>query len=300
MNICNTVREGIEINDLQALCRLITDLEANTSLLQPNQLPERIEALDRFDIFNLDAWTGVTDAVLLRAKAVQAKLEAVNSEVYEAIRSEVRLGRGEQALLKWVRDSGEGAPPVIEGAGYDYLDELVVGALQFDEPNAETIQPIDGMVCYQPTPARHIFDLFDRTGLTQDDVLIDLGSGLGHVALLASICTGARSIGIELEPVYVDIAKRTAEKLDLQRVTFVRRDAQTADLSAGTVFYLYTPFKGRMLRTVLDSVRREGAKRDIRVCTFGECTATVEREDWLQAIGSPGEHRISLFRSRNG
>jgi hypothetical protein len=31
------------------------------------------------------------------------------------------------------------------------------------------------MVQYQPTPARHIIDLILRSGLTAEDVLVDLG-----------------------------------------------------------------------------------------------------------------------------
>ena len=36
-------------------------------------------------------------------------------------------------------------------------------------------------------------------------------------------------------------------------------------MSCGTIFYLYTPFLGTILRGVLDSLRREAASREIRV-----------------------------------
>jgi hypothetical protein len=290
---------------LDALCNLIGDLESNTSLYEPNQLRERIEALDQFDVFNLDMPPPLTDsrvtAMYCRARAIQAKLEAANLAIYDEIRRDVRLGRGADALLQWLpASSGCGdAVGLNKGEGYDYLDELVAGVFQFEEPGTIIVEPTAEMVVYQPTPARHIFDLFDRTVLTEQDVLIDLGSGLGHVPLLTCICTSARSIGVEFEPVYVDSAKQTAETLNLKRVTFIQQDAQAADLTEGTLFYLYTPFTGKMLRTVLDSVRREGANRDIRVCTFGRCTATIANEDWLEAIGSPRMDRISIFRSRN-
>jgi hypothetical protein len=288
-----------------ALCKLIGNLESNTSLYEPNQLRERIEALDQFDVFNLEVPPPVTDstvaAIYDRAKAIQAKLEAVNLEVYEAMRRDVRLGRGAHALLQWVPASGgrEDVLGLKKGEGYSYLDEFITGVLRFAEPGTVVVQPTAEMVFYQPTPARHIFDLFDRTALTEYDVLIDLGSGLGHVPLLTCICTNARSIGVELEPVYVDSAQQSAETLNLKRVIFIQQDAQAANLTEGTVFYLYTPFTGKMLRTVLDSLRHEGTKRDIRVCTFGPCTMTVADEDWLEAIESPRVDRISIFRSRN-
>jgi predicted RNA methylase len=90
---------------------------------------------------------------------------------------------------------------------YDYLDELVSGILRFVKPDGRIAQLPARMVSYQPTPARHIFDLIGRAQLAERDVLIDLGSGLGHVPLLASICTGTRSIGIELDAAYVNCAR---------------------------------------------------------------------------------------------
>jgi hypothetical protein len=122
---------------------------------------------------------------------------------------------------------------------------------------------------------------------------------LGHVPLLTCICTRARSIGVEIEPVYVHSAKQTAEMLNLKRVTFIQQNGSAANLTEGTVFYLYTPFTGKTLRTVLDLLRHEGATRDVRVCTFGPCTMTFADEDWLEVIGSARTDRISIFRSRN-
>jgi hypothetical protein len=290
---------------MKALQKLIEELEGDVSLHEPNKLRQRIEALDRLDAFNLEASPLVADstraATYHSAKALQAKLEAANLEVYESIRRDIQQGHVSNSLLQWIPKSaaGEDVLGITNGAGYDYLDELIIGVLRFEETAAAIVQPTTEMVFYQPTPARHIFDLIHRTALKENDVLIDLGSGLGHVPLLASICTSARSIGVELEPVYVDCARQSAETLNLKNVTFIQQDARAAKLSDGTVFYMYTPFTGNMLRAVLDSLEREGDRRDIRICTFGPCTATVADEDWLEVVGVPQADRVSIFRSRN-
>jgi hypothetical protein len=290
---------------MKALQKLIEELEGDASLHEPNKLRQRIEALDRLDAFNLEASPLVADstraATYHSAKALQAKLEAANLEVYESIRRDIQQGHVSNSLLQWIPKSGAGEDVlgITNGAGYDYLDELIIGVLRFEETAAAIVQPTTEMVFYQPTPARHIFDLIHRTALKENDVLIDLGSGLGHVPLLASICTSARSIGVELEPVYVDCARQSAETLNLKNVTFIQQDARAAKLTDGTVFYMYTPFTGNMLRAVLDSLEREGDRRDIRICTFGPCTATVADEDWLEVVGVPQADRVSVFRSRN-
>ena len=269
---------------MNALRRLIEELEADASLHQPGNWRRRIEALDRLDAFDLHESPS--------ANELQARLEAANMEVCEAVRRDIQQGHGPSSLLPFLPGSGP-----VEGAGYDDLDELIIGILRFEDTAAEIVQPTPEMVFYQPTPARHIVDLIERTALNERDVLIDLGSGLGHVPMLASICTRARCIGIESEPVYVDCARRSAESLNLRNVTFIRQDARSADLTNGTVFYMYTPFTGTMLRAVLDSLQREGQRRDIRICTFGPCTSTVAREDWLEVAGTSHADRVSIFRS---
>jgi hypothetical protein len=218
-------------------------------------------------------------------------------EVYRDIRREIQSGSKPGILLQWVDQFN--AAGLANGEGYDYLDELIIGVLQFEEPGAGVVSLGAEMVFYQPTPARHIFDLIRRTALTERDVLVDLGSGLGHVPLLASICTGARGVGIELESAYIDCARQSAQGLNLNNVTFLQQDARTADLSVGTVFYLYTPFIGTILRAVLDGLRREASTRQIRICTFGPCTPTIAEEQWLESKGALDTHRIAVFSSRN-
>ena len=183
--------------------------------------------------------------------------------------------------------------------GYDHLDELICGVLQFEEPAAELRQLQSEMVAYQPTPARHIFDLIRRTAINERDSFIDLGSGLGHVTLMASICTRASCTGIELEPSYVECARKCAQSLNLSDAKFVQGDARAADLSCGTVFYLFTPFVGTILRDVLNSLRHEAVRREIRICTFGPCMPVVAEEQWLSIIGPLETDRITVFRSRD-
>lgn len=279
-----------------ALASLIGQLEQDRSLHEPRQLRKRIEALDDLDAY-LANGRSIAAELHDRARALCAELESVNFRFYEAIRRDIRRGGGGVKLLKWIADCN-GSTNIANRRGYDYLDELISGVLRFEEPSAEIVRLASGMVSYQPTPARHIFDLIGRTALTERDFLIDLGSGLGHVTLMASICTSANCTGIELEPSYVDCARRSARSLNLNTVRFIRGDARAADLSDGTVFYLYTPFVGAILQDVLNSLRQEAASREIRICTFGSCARVVAEEQWLSVIGVLETDRISVFRSR--
>jgi hypothetical protein len=279
-----------------ALVSLIEELERDRSLEEPRHLRQRIEALDDLDAYLPDGQR-IGTALHHRARVLYAELESVNFRLYGAIRRDIQRGAGASSLLEWMPD-WNAAANLTNCRGYDYLDELIGGVLQFEEPSAEVVQLESEMVSYQPTPARHIFDLIGRTALAERDLLIDLGSGLGHVTLMASICTSARCTGIELEPSYVDCARKSTRSLNLNNVRFFQGDARAADLSDGTVFYLYTPFIGAILRDVLNLLRLEAIRREIRICTFGPCTRVVAEEQWLSVIGALETERIAIFRSR--
>jgi hypothetical protein len=283
-----------------ALVSLIGRLEQDRSLDEPRHLRKRVEALDDLDDLEACLPDGqpIGTALHHRARAIYAELESVNSRLYEAIRQDIQRGAGGGRLLECMPD-WNGAANLISCRGYNYLDELISGVLRFEEPSTEVLPLESEMVPYQPTPARHIFDLLGRTALTERDFLIDLGSGLGHVTLMASICTSASCTGIELEPCYVDCARKSARSLKLNDVRFIQGDARAADLSDGTVFYLYTPFIGTILRDVLNSLRHEAVSREIRICTFGPCTRVVAEEPWLSVIGALEADRIALFRSHD-
>ena len=292
---------------MKALQNLISELQQDPSLDEPHRLRGRIEALDHLDAHLSDGQVStvvpesIEAALYHQARAIYAKLESANFKLYQAIRHDIQRGAGPDSLLRWVPKSGRTATAVnlANGESYDYLDDLISGVLQFRRPSAEAVQLAAEMVFYQPTPARHIFDLIDRIALTERDLLIDLGSGLGHVPLLASICTGARCVGIELEASYVDCARESTQALNLNKVTFIQRDVRESDLSGGTVFYLYTPFIGTILQAVLNSLRLEALRREIRICTFGPCTRIVAEEQWLKVVESLEMDRIAIFRSFN-
>jgi protein-L-isoaspartate O-methyltransferase len=85
---------------------------------------------------------------------------------------------------------------------------------------------------------------------------VDLGSGLGRPALLAHLVTGARAIGVEVQPHLVAQARACAERLGASGVQFIAGDATAVDVPQGTVFFIYASFNGPSLERVLRRLRR--------------------------------------------
>jgi Histone methylation protein DOT1 len=286
-------------HDLHAF---LCGLEADPSLLHPEQLRERLIALDDLDAgfgsFDSEDSTRSTDSrIHKRAKALRTQLEAANAELCQSVRADIVRGTQLHTFLKWIQGSvtqnGSGSP--LPGFGFDFRDELVSGVLQLREPSEPNLPRSPEMVPYQPTPVRHILHLIAATALAEDDVFVDLGSGLGHVPLLVSMVTGAQSLGIEVQAAYVASARECAQSLRLSRLRFIPQDAREADLSSGTVFYLYSPFNGSILTDVLSALRMESTRRPIKICSLGPCTRTVASETWLKACALPDMGRITVF-----
>jgi hypothetical protein len=274
---------------------LLARLEASSSLFEPEQLRERLNVLDALDAAFGDLDSHTNGRMHRRAQAIRARLEAINAELYLSIRAQIMHSAPPHALRLWMQDEYESSAP---GPAYDYRDEVLSGILQLREPREARLHPTREMVFYQPTPVRHILRLITASALSDRDIFVDLGSGLGHVPLLASMLTGARSLGIEVEAAYVASAMECAQSLRQTRVRFMHEDARTADFSAGTVFYLYSPFTGSILTAVLARLQRESAHRPVRICTFGPCTHTVAKESWLKASMQPDPDQITVFDSR--
>lgn len=288
-----------EMECQRGLQELLGGLEDDACLFEAERLEERLIALDRLDVefggFDAGEFAGGRNSLIHgRAIALRLRLEAANAELYESVRTEIVCGGRSDTLLQWLRSSRGTLP----GMGFDWRDELVSSILQFSEPGELDRYRLPEMVPFQPTPVRHILDLIDASLLSDDDVFVDLGSGLGHVPLLVSMLKGVRSVGIEVQAAYVDSAQECARSLRLNRVGFVAADARAADLSSGTVFYLYTPFKGSILTDVLSMLRTESMHRLIKICSLGPCTSTVANETWLKASSNPSAGRIAVFCSR--
>ena len=195
------------LRGLTRLRSLSLAVATSPGIWRPEQLPERVALLDKLDALvgfldQADLPAGFDARVISLARTLQARLESANEELYEAARAEIVSRCNSRLLRKWLFDSAtceEAVSPSL-GLGFDQSDDIVSGVLQFIEPDDAELPRSPDMAPYQPTPVRHILDLVAASNLAHDDILIDLGSGLGHVPLMVSILTGIRTLGVERQP----------------------------------------------------------------------------------------------------
>jgi hypothetical protein len=210
-----------------------------------------------------------------RVGALRAQLSAVDEALFRRLRAPIQAGAWQPDALRAeliARTSYQPGSPGAVYYGLDELDYLVDGLLDLPAPAAtQTGGP--EMLPYEPTPARAIFDFAARAGLTEADVFYDIGSGLGRLALLVHLISGAPARGLERDPALCALARETAGRLGLKQVECIQADAREADYAGGTVFYMFTPFRGSIFRAVLGRLRERAAAGPFRLGTFGACSA---------------------------
>ena len=287
--------------DSDAIRAELSALAGDASLLEEMNVGARSEATDYL--------TFVEDVVRSRkriedlselgrqATALRRQYEAANAGLFGRLRRELASSERTPAATRQLLDRftdyrpGAHAPHYM---GYDGLDAVLDGVLGLDEATASPVAGRDReMVHLEATPARAILDMVDHAAIAASDVFFDLGSGMGQVAVLVHLVTGAASFGIEVEPEYCRVAAEGAARLGLEQVRFLNADAREAYLTRGTVLFMFTPFFGGLLRAVLDRLAVVARDHPIRVCTYGDITLDVAHEPWLRIKDA---HRLDAFK----
>jgi hypothetical protein len=145
-----------------------------------------------------------------------------------------------------------------------WIDEL----LGLGEPPPDIPDLPRGSVPYLPSGVEEILAMVREVPVEPDDELVDLGSGLGLVVILAHLLAGARACGVEIQEPLVRRARARCAALALAAVSFVHADAAEAELD-GSIFFLYAPFNGEMLRRVLGRLEDVARRRPIVICAAG-------------------------------
>ncbi|HVE84004.1 MAG TPA: class I SAM-dependent methyltransferase [Myxococcales bacterium] len=171
-----------------------------------------------------------------------------------------------------------------------WADEL----LDLPEPPPEDVSALPpGAVPYLPAGVEEILTMVREAPLRPDDQLVDLGSGLGRVVMLAHLLSGARALGVEIQKPLVQYAAACSGNLGLGGLSFVHADAAETELD-GSVFFLYSPFNGETLARVMRRLEAVARRRPIVLCAVD---LELPSERWLQRRGT-STPSLTLYDSR--
>lgn len=288
----------------------IEKIEAQTVIYEYSNFNARTDAIDLIDFHILDRIEGLIqqvgyndELIKLRTHANRLKnnLENIDTEMFRQGEQQIKISKNKGVVFRKIIDDflndchyDENQSDTI---GYDNVDIFINRLLSTNTINEAERELEPEMVFYQKTPARIILELSKK--LKREDVFFDIGSGIGQAVILVNLISGAKAIGIEFEPSYCNYAKEVASKLHLFNIKFINEDARNIDYSKGTIFFLYTPFFGKIMEDVLALLKKISTKKAIRIFTYGPCSLNITQQNWLHCINGKTDNVNKLYEFKS-
>ncbi len=132
--------------------------------------------------------------------------------------------------------------------------DLFLGA--HGRSDAEDLAP------YVPTPQAVVDEMLRVAGVTETDVIYDLGCGDGRFIITAAKRYGARGVGIDIDKQRIAESVTNAREAGVEHlVKFIEMDATKADVSEATVVTLYLlPESNALLRPQFEAQLKPGTR----------------------------------------
>ena len=141
---------------------------------------------------------------------------------------------------------------------------LVIGVIDGPglAPSSLAAQDPSSLAPFVPTPQDVVDRMLELAGVSENDVIYDLGCGDGRIVITAAERYGARGVGIDIDPQRVAESRANAELAGVTHlVEFIQQDALQVDVSDATVVTLYLLSSSNMkLRPILTSQLEPGAR----------------------------------------
>lgn len=108
----------------------------------------------------------------------------------------------------------------------------------------------------------HLAKVLKDLKITQQDSVLDLGSGKGGALISLSRFPFARIAGVEISPALVAVARRNLDKLHIGNVSMYACDAADfTDLDGYNYFYFFSPFPSAVMSAVIRNICASLANR---------------------------------------
>jgi len=218
-----------------------------------------------------------------RADQIAASVRAIDDAEFGALREKLRNG-------DFTPDDFRTRAQTIPQYDLDGWTRRLFGLHEVPESSVDLTSD---MVGYVTTHTIQVMEMASELG--PKDIFYVLGSGLGFVPIFLSWLTGARAIGVEIEPNFVRIAQARAEELGLSdKVTFIEGDLREQDYDGATAFFMFYPCRDEMLAAVIKKMKSACKGRHVKVYSLGLSSPALAAEKWLTVRGQSPSALVAL------
>jgi predicted RNA methylase len=163
---------------------------------------------------------------------------------------------------------------------------------QTDSPSkmAESKEKLKIDVPFEPSSTEIVGEMLNMAAVKGDDLVYDLGCGDGRIVITAAKKTGARGVGVDLDPQRIRESVENARRAGVaDRVKFFQQDLFQTDIRKATVVMLYLwPEVNLRLRPKLLRELKPGT----RVVSHSHNMGTWQAD---QSITAANGHKIYLW-----
>ena len=172
----------------------------------------------------------------------------------------------------------------------------------------------DFRVHYTPMPYSVCFRILRHVGLRADDVVVDLGCGLGRAVFAASWLGARRAIGVDIVPQLVGKAQENAKhaRPGGRDIEFHCMSAEEYAMTEATILMMFHPFGAGTMTAVVRALECElaGRPRALRVAYVNPVHAEVldaselltRNDHWparASAVSRYGRYAVTFWGARN-
>ncbi len=181
----------------------------------------------------------------------------------------------------------------VEAHTRDAWLDLVLG-LEPPPPDGPSLPR--GCVPYLPSSVEVLLRASDLVGLGPEDVFVDVGSGAGRALAAIHLLTGARVVGLEIQPELVQSSRELMARLGITNYEIAQGDCLELIglIPQAAVLLLYCPFAFDKLNRFLDRLEERARSSELRLCCVD--VPPISRS-WLErAEVKAGD--LTIYRSK--
>jgi hypothetical protein len=210
---------------------------------------------------------------------VLAELRAASRCGHAQLRARIASGELRRGGLREIFDA---VPPLER----DHFVEEVLGIAY---PPLDEGAPGTDLMSYAPSGYDEIVCAFEQSRLAAGDGFLDLGAGLGKVVMLAELLTGAESVGVEYDRQLCQLGNEACRELGLQGERLRVQDAREVVSFDADVVFMYLPFSGEVLATVMAKLLADARPRYL-------CTGALELRRYPElSLAGPPQSWLNVY-----
>ena len=152
-----------------------------------------------------------------------------------------------------------------------------------------------GCVPYLACAIEVLLRAVDLVELRPEDTFVDVGSGVGRALAATHLLTGARVVGLEIQPELAQRSRELLERLGVANFEVVQGDSVelVERIPDAAVLLLYCPFAFDKLNRFLDRLEHRARGAELRLCCVD--LPPISRS-WLERIEGATEE-LTIYRS---